>query len=445
LPDRQGNALVVTVLITLALSGLILGALLSTQTELRLSSNQTMQQMAFYLAERGAEESIAYLAALGQPMVGGGDDGSEPVLLFGAKEVGDGYYTAWADPLDSNTGNSTRFLAITVRGTLNGSAVSKAIQVKMGQQNFSRFAYFTDEETLPWGTPIWFSTGDEFFGPVHSNDQLHIHGDPVFHDVVTSSNESIYYYSGGPPNDNPDFQRGVTLGVPEIQMPENLDLLKAKAQEPGGLYFTGNMTEIELYVDEFLSIGKMRVIINNGAEVIHDLPANGVCYVNGDLQLRGTLKGQLTIACKSDMEIMDDVLYYTDPREDPTSTDLLGLIAENNVIMDGDPHGDNVDVGDETIMAAVMALDTSFTVEGWNSGSPRGNLVLYGGLIQRKRGPVGTFNPWTDEIVTGYGKDYSYDPRLMDHPPPFFPTTGEIDKVAWREIDPASEISANFW
>jgi acyl-CoA synthetase (AMP-forming)/AMP-acid ligase II len=34
-------------------------------------------------------------------------------------------------------------------------------------------------------------------------------------------------------------------------------------------------------------------------------------------------------------------------------------------------------------------------------------------------------------LATGYAKDYYYDARLADNPPPFFPTTGGYDRISW--------------
>jgi len=56
---------------------------------------------------------------------------------------------------------------------------------------------------------------------------------------------------------------------------------------------------------------------------------------------------------------------------------LLGLVSEKNIYMDGDPYGPNCDTADETVMAAIMALDESFTVEDHNQGSPRGDLPTW--------------------------------------------------------------------
>ncbi len=442
-PDSRGNALVVTLLITLALSGLVMGALMASQTETRLSSNTSMQQKAFYLAERGMEQSIAFLAQMGQPLVGSGADGGGPVVLFADVEAGEGRYTVWADPMDNNSGRSTRFVALTVRGTLDGSGVSRAMQIRLGQQNFSRYAYFTDIETSASGGTIWFTGNDEFFGPVHTNDQMHIAGDPIFHEEASSGAADVDYYNGGPPQDDPVFEMGLNLNADNIQLPPNTDLLRAKGLSADGLDFTGTAA-IEMRLDAG-GEGILRVRVNGGAAVDYPLPVNGVCFVDGKVELKGTLKGQLTVACEGDIEIMDNCVYNTDPRLDPTSTDILGIVADGDVYMDGYAYGANVDTADETVMAAIMTLDESFTVENYNSGSPRGNLVIYGGLIQYRRGPVGTFNGSTGQIITGYAKDYSYDPRLMDNPPPAFPTTGDIDKLSWQEIDPSQDITANYW
>ncbi len=441
---NDGNAMVITLLITLALSGLVLGALMSSQTESRLSSNTNTTQQAFYLAERGMEESIAFIAQLGQPLVGSGVDGNGPVQIFNDKDVGTGTYSAWADPMDGNGGQSTRFVAVTVRGTMDGTGVSRSMQIRLGQQNFSRYSYFTDLESSSGGGTIWFAGSDEFFGPVHTNDQLHISNSPIFHDEVSSGAGDIDYYHGGPPQDNPVFDMGVLLNQPTISLPMDTNMLQAKGAAASGLSFTGNPVAIEMFVDAGTGDGMLRVRIGGGS-TDYPVPSNGVCFVNGKAEVKGVLKGQLTIGSSGDIEIMDNCLYDTDPRADPSSTDLLGLVSDGDVYMDGDPYGANTDTADETVMAAIMALDESFTVENYSSGSPRGNLVIYGGLIQKRRGPVGTFNPSSGNTVSGYSKDYSYDPRLMDNPPPAFPTTGEIDKISWAEIDPSTDITANHW
>jgi Tfp pilus assembly protein PilX len=441
--NENGAALVIVILIMLALTAIVMGVSSISVNETQIASNEMLDKRAFYLAEAGAEKSIKYLAQLSTPFRGTGTLKDQPYqLLSDVSLYGEGTVTTWLDPLDSNTGNPTRFVAVTVRATLNGTGMTKVLQVKVGQQNFSRYAYFSDLEKDPGGTTIWFVTKDIFYGPMHTNDQMHIYGDPTFHEEASSAAASIDYYNGGPPNDDPQFLGGLALNASRIPLPTNTSMILNKANESGGLKLTGSPVYVKFVVDGSGN-RSLSVSINGGAFNTMAYPSNGVIYVQGTAQVEGKVKGQVTLGCNGDIRIMDNVVYNTDPRVDPASTDLLGLVSDNNVKMAN--VAANTDVADETVMAAIMALNTSWTVENYNSGSPRGKLIVYGGVIQKQRGPVGTFNSGTGAIVTGYEKNYSYDARLMDNPPPAFPTTGQIEKIAWTEIDPSMDISRNFW
>jgi hypothetical protein len=96
-------------------------------------------------------------------------------------------------------------------------------------------------------------------------------------------------------------------------------------------------------------------------------------------------------------------------------------------------------------MAVIMALNTSFIVEDYDTGTIQGTLWVIGGVIQEQRGPVGTFDQITGALLTGYTKDYVWDERLADSPPPAFPTTGRVVTLAWRELDPNVDISGNVF
>ena len=58
-------------------------------------------------------------------------------------------------------------------------------------------------------------------------------------------------------------------------------------------------------------------------------------------------------------------------------------------------------------------------------------MKIMGGVIQKARGPVGTISGGV--IQTGYAKNYYYDTRMADNPPPYFPTTGNYDRISWRK------------
>jgi hypothetical protein len=148
---------------------------------------------------------------------------------------------------------------------------------------------------------------------------------------------------------------------------------------------------------------------------------------SGTLTISGQLNGRLTVGASNDVIIPNNLTYATDPRVDPTSDDVMGIISEADVMVDdAAPHNVEVD-------ACIMALNTSFMVENWNTMAAKGTLTVYGGIIQDERGPVGTFNGATGNKVSGYSKSYGYDARLLSTPPPFMPTTGDYVTLSWEE------------
>ena len=58
-----------------------------------------------------------------------------------------------------------------------------------------------------------------------------------------------------------------------------------------------------------------------------------------------------------------------------------------------------------------------------------------GGEIASVRGALGAFNSSTSQMVTGYAGNYSYDGRLANTPPPFFPTTSsQYSVLSWQRV-----------
>ncbi len=88
---------------------------------------------------------------------------------------------------------------------------------------------------------------------------------------------------------------------------------------------------------------------------------------------------------------------------------------------------------DAVILAGSQTTtDGSFGVANYNTKTPTGTLKVLGGMIQKARGAVGTQSGGV--LATGYAKDYHYDARMADNPPPFFPTTGGYDRISWRRL-----------
>jgi hypothetical protein len=191
--------------------------------------------------------------------------------------------------------------------------------------------------------------------------------------------------------------------------------------------------------------------INNGAR--------GVISVDGTVGISGTLVGRVTLHTTGTVVVLDDVRYGTNPATTGRCVDVLGLLAEDEVVVADNmllnqvqsrPGSNSVanqrildDSKDLILHAVVMTLNTSFRVENFGSGPTVGNncagntngrgcLMLLGGLIQEARGPVGT------SANTGYLKQYTYDRCANLRPPPYFPTTGRYLDNRYMEIDPVT-------
>jgi hypothetical protein len=185
----------------------------------------------------------------------------------------------------------------------------------------------------------------------------------------------------------------------------------------------------------------------------------GVIAVAGTVGISGVLRGKITLYATGNVVILDDQRYATDPSLG-TCADMLGIISANNITVADNAVNDPVPVNggyrneDDTqdlyIHGVLMAINTSFGVENYNSGpnnatgcqgtfNGRGCLFLNGGLIQESRGPVGLTSG------EGYSKRYSYDHCAVSNPPPYFPTTGRYLDNRYYEIDPVRyNIAALF-
>lgn len=195
-------------------------------------------------------------------------------------------------------------------------------------------------------------------------------------------------------------------------------------------------------------------VSKNGGSITHysGLP-NGVIYDTGDVDsVSGTIadnvlginshRSAVTVATDvskgGDIRITGNLLYKTRPdKNKPVDADcnrkagVLGLVASDIVIDDAAPQ--NLEIDAVLMAGAGNKNNGSFYADDYNRRST-GNLTILGGIIQKSRGPVGTFDAGSGRTTSGYNKLYHYDPRLIDNPPPFYPTTGTFERLSWRKL-----------
>jgi len=399
-------------------------------TELDASERYTGTSQGFHIAEAALDDGARWLQGLPAPPSGTLSfdacvNGVPPLCAACPCQLNGVSYTVTVDPDDNNPTSFLDLYTVTATSTSSGLQSSRRILGILQTESFARYSYFTNYEEMSSGTNIWFTTRDHLQGPVHSNDQFNIAGNPIFDGLLSSANSAINYKNPPPTGgNNPQFNGGLSLGADAISLPLSSTQLRVAAASASGNWFSGN-TAIALQSNGTMLVTNAAM---GWANEPRPLPVNGALFVNGgNVTVSGTLDGQLTIGASDDVIVTNNVTCAVDPKTNPSSDDILGLVAERNVVIS------QAAPFDLTIQASVTALASSFTVENWWVGPPKGDLHIYGGIIQDRRGPVGTFNSSTGDKVSGYSKDYQYDSRFSSTAPPFYPTTGDYNEVLWQE------------
>ncbi|MBU1809603.1 MAG: hypothetical protein KJ629_00465 [Candidatus Omnitrophica bacterium] len=427
---RKGFLLIAVYGVVAVLTILGSALILKVASEKNLIEREKRTLQAFYCAEAGLDRGMVWLRD--QPFPPSGIDSISPSQLQNV-DLELGVFSVTINPYENNlTAYLSRYKIIS-RGIVRG--IEKVLTLDVTVDSFARYAYFTDDEHFRWGwwkIPVWFVNNDRIGGPNQTNSHYHIYGEPIFDGMSKTADNFMYYYydgyiysypSGFPTTDNPQFNQGITLGVEPLKMPSKaLDLKTAAVHS--GLHLE-TPTTIVLKEDGTMDVTNAKEGWDNENM---PLPSNGAVFVTGgDVYVSGVLKGQLSIGTNRNIVVTNNILYADDPIINPNSTDVLGLIAERDVIIDDSaPY-------DLEINASIMALGDSFTVENWWAGPPKGTLAVLGGIIQKERGPVGTFSGATGEKLSGYSKNYDYDQRLINQTPPHYPATGDYIVVLWKK------------
>lgn len=435
LSQERGISLVTTIVVVSILTTISVATLSLIISDNKISANHIETTKAFWIAESGIEKGLYWLRYQDPP-----PDGIAAFTVFNNVSSGSGHYTVVIDPDDGNSSTHIKQYVIRSTGTVANYSRKLEIQVKMN--TFNKYIYATGDEGA--GT-IWFMSGDQLTGPMHSNDQIAIQGSPTFLGRVSSSASSFLEGSGY----NPTFAEGYQLNAPTVQFPTAAEVLSNYTDVHSGppdliIDVSGNK-EADL---QFNSDGTITYSVwhwtgggsrgrGQRRKVFDILPTNvslddinGFIQVDGDVQVLGTVSGQVTLYAAGDIYINDDIIYLnsgTNGEPNVNCPDHLGLISLQDIIVADNAANRN----DVIICGAVLALGNSFTVQNYWSGSSRGYLRIWGSLSQKIRGPVGTFG-WRGR--TGYTKDYHYDERYQTEAPPYFPTTGSYEISSWREI-----------
>ncbi|MFQ5707795.1 MAG: hypothetical protein ACE5HO_10120 [bacterium] len=337
---------------------------------------------------------------------------------LGTTSLNGGSLSATAQDVVFDTTLTVKRVQVTAVSNFAGS--SDTVVVVLHQPPFSQYASFNDK----WSPTLVYSTGDTFWGPVHTNGIFRMTGSPVFFGKVTSVGATY----GTIGTTNPQFLGGVEFGVDPVPLPTSLPALIDSANSGGDVYT--DHAWLRFNADGSYDYGSDNTY-SGGTKYISDY--NGTLMTQGpkDIHVKGTLHGQLTIYSGRHIYIEDDIVYANDPQLYPGSQDMLGLVSTKNVIVADTPANQT----DVVIDAAIMALDKSFKVDHYDQGGPKGTLTTFGSIVQKENAPhsTGQFvgGVWT--ITNGYADQSIYDQRFLQVGPPVFPLVPRVSVFSWLE------------
>ena len=262
------------------------------------------------------------------------------------------YMTEKSDPIRvaSNIWDFSYNYRINTSGTKSNIPRSLKLSgdftVRVQKDNFAKYALFTNAQTLPDGTNVWFTNKTNFAGPLHTNGRYNIAFNPSgeFDGAVTQTDSYTRFYNNGSSVnlnsdhnstiDVPTFHSTFTRGATAITLSSSVAQSDMQNQASGNTTISTN----GIYVP------------NNGTSL------TGGIYVRGD--------GSVSLAVTSGNAV------YTVVQGGTTKTITVNKTANTTTVTSGASNTTYTGVPN-----GVDHLGTLIYVQG--------NITSLGGTIQR--------------------------------------------------------------
>ncbi len=134
-------------------------------------------------------------------------------------------------------------------------------------------------------------------------------------------------------------------------------------------------------------------------------------------------------------------LTFATPRAQQTNVALnsgtLGIVSTNVEIVDKDNSGNaltDVEVDADVVAQNTYdAIDYTTRTNKDAAGNPN-QFVNFGGYVARNFGFFGQMD-LSGNLLEGFNPKFTYDTRMANHPPPYFPTTSShYDILSWQRV-----------
>jgi len=314
--------------------------------------------------------------------------------------------------------------------------------VTLIRRSFSQFTnYSVNEGGLPW------IKGDTCFGRYHTQDYIYLDGQnpnaATFMKMATTklgkSGTGVGNFYGG-------YASGVDNPLPSSCAEVISQTGKTWSADTYIQFFANGQVAVNTGGTSWTT-GTRTVYANIGA-----LTSTNVALVNGggDLHVKGTLSGQITLGCVGSGHVyLDSSLVYnvapvlSNGTANPACTDMLGIVADGDFQIperfNGATSGSNYLV-DLKVDGSIFSRTGGIIADNY-AGRAIGTFTAEGGLQLYQRKSVGTHDS-NGNRTSGFAKNFHEDPRLSSMAPKAYPSTKVFQVCKWFE---SAKTTSAFW
>jgi hypothetical protein len=366
--------------------------------------------------------------------ISGANMGANYIFLNKPGMSGNAWWNGWTTPIAYNGGTFTVAMdsvqdmygawgRIRMTTTAYYSDSTYVVTVLFNPSQFSKFALYAGSMT-----GVYFEPSDSVFGPSHIESTLN-YGNPgggtmthgaYFGGKVTTKSGIAALTS---PAVVPTFAQGIQNGV-SIPLALNTSQLVTEA---AGNLFSGGELWVTLKDDSVAWKRSKTGVVTTQA--ITQIAPNGVIAIDkGTLYIQGELSSRLTVASLrtsgstgGTVVVKDNVTYKTDPRVDPSSMSMLGIVGYSTISIDTTTSHNNF-----TVQGSMYSQTDGVQVVNYNT-RPRGNLYVLGGWCGTQ------IYATSNGTTAGLPVNVTYDERFRVTAPPYFPGTNTYQILSWYE------------
>ena len=454
--SQSGSILIYNVIIIFIFTLVMLGVLSYSTFQLRVTRGSINSELAFQIAEAGANYYQWHLAHFSTdykdgtnapgPYVHDYTDTDTNILV--------GRFSLVVIPPSPGS------TVVTIQSTgysLANPNQKKVVTTRYGVPSLAQYAFLTNSDA-------WIGSTESISGQFHTNGGVRFDGSgnaPIFSSKSTYT--CISTFGCSPSVTKPGIWGAATSStqaywqypVPNVDfssMTSDLATIKTNAQS-GGIYLPASNAQgyslvfkingsVDVYKVTSLVSGEPTGYDVNGQarntsldynarsfQFNQNIPTNGLIYVEDKVWVEGTVRGRAMVAAAKlpyntntapNILISNNLLYSA-----KDGTDSLGLISQQDILVTfKSPNSLEID-------AAMIAQNGS--IERLNyPGDIKNNITIYG--------TVASYGVWTWSWVNGSGNTTSgyvntntiYDSNLLYSPPPSFPLSSSgYQQITW--------------